>query len=82
MENTISEMKTTLEGIKKQARWSRGSNQQVGRQGRKKYPVSEIKQNKKRFKKKKDSLRELWDGMKCNNIHIIGIPDREKLSQG
>lgn len=24
--------------------------------------------------KKEDSLRDLWDNMKCNNIPIIGVP--------
>ena len=27
----------------------------------------------KRKKKKEDSLRDLWDNIKCTNIHIIGI---------
>ena len=27
-------------------------------------------------------LRELHDNMKCNNIHIIGIPEDEKEEQG
>ena len=35
-------------------------------------------QNEKRFKKYEDSLRELQDNMKYNNIRIIGIPGEEK----
>ena len=27
-------------------------------------------------------LRELQDNMKCNNIHIIGIPEGEEEEQG
>ena len=33
---------------------------------------------KKRLKKKNDSLSELQDNIKHNNIHIIGIPEEEK----
>ena len=32
----------------------------------------------KRFRKNEEGLRELQDNMKCNNIHIIGIPEGEE----
>ena len=33
------------------------------------------KQNKeKRMKRNEDSLRDLWDNIKRNNIRIIGVP--------
>ena len=33
-------------------------------------------QNKeKRMKRNEDSLRDLWDNIKCNNISIIEVPD-------
>ena len=36
-------------------------------------------QNKeKRMKRNEDSLRDLWDNIKCNNIHIIGISEGEE----
>ena len=25
-----------------------------------------------------DSLRDLWDNIKCTNIRIVGIPEEEK----
>ena len=32
-----------------------------------------IEQNKeKRMKRNEDSLRDLWENIKCTNIHIIG----------
>ena len=34
-------------------------------------------QSEKRLKKNEDSLRELWDNMKCSNICITGIPEGE-----
>ena len=36
-------------------------------------------QNKeKRMKRNEDSLRDLWDNIKCTNIRIIGIAEGEK----
>ena len=38
-----------------------------------------IEQNKeKRMKRNTDSLRDLWDKVKCTNIHIIGVPEGEE----
>ena len=37
------------------------------------------KKNKvKRMKRTEDSLRDLWDNIKHNNIRIIGVPEEEK----
>jgi len=30
------------------------------------------------MKKNEDSLRDLWDNIKCTNIHIIGGPRRRR----
>ena len=36
-------------------------------------------QNKeKRMKRNEDSLRDLWDNIKHNNIHIIRVPEGEE----
>ena len=32
----------------------------------------------KRLKTNEESLRELWDNVKCTNIHIIGMPEEER----
>ena len=29
-----------------------------------------------------DSLRDLWDNIKYNNIHIIGVPEGEEREKG
>ena len=29
----------------------------------------------KRMTRNEDSLRDLWDNIKCNNIRIIGVPE-------
>ena len=40
-------------------------------------------QNKqKRMKINEDSLRDLWDNIKCNNLHIIGVPEGEEREKG
>ena len=38
-------------------------------------------QNKeKRMKRIEDSLRDVWDNIKCSNIWIIGVPEAERES--
>ena len=40
-------------------------------------------QNKvKRMKRAEDSLRDLWDNIKCTNIRIIGVPEEEEQKKG
>ena len=40
-------------------------------------------QNKeKRMKRNEDSLRDLWDNIKRNNIPIIGVPGGEEREKG
>ena len=40
-------------------------------------------QNKvKRMKRTEDSLRDLWDHIKCINIRILGIPEEEEKKKG
>ena len=40
-------------------------------------------QNKvKRMKRAEDSLRDLWDHIKCTNIPIIGVPEEEEKKKG
>ena len=42
-----------------------------------------MEQNKeKRMKRNEDSLRDLWGNIKCNNIHIIGVPEGEEREKG
>ena len=36
---------------------------------------------KKNEKKNEDNLRDLWDNIKCTNIHIIGVPEGEEKDQ-
>ena len=41
--------------------------------------ITSEKQNKvKRVKRTEDSLRDLWDNIKCTNIQVIGVPEEEE----
>ena len=37
---------------------------------------------KKKKKRNEDSLRDLWDNIKRNNIHIIQVPEGEEREKG
>ena len=34
------------------------------------------------MKRIEDSLRDLWDNIKCTNIRIIGVPEGEEKKKG
>ena len=36
----------------------------------------------KRMRRNEDSLRDLWDSIKCTNIHIIGVLEGEQREKG
>ena len=36
----------------------------------------------KRLKTNEEILRELWDNIKCTNIHIIGVPEGGEREKG
>ena len=40
------------------------------------------KKEKKRIKRNEDNLRDLWDNVKCPNIRIIGVPEKEDKKKG
>ena len=41
--------------------------------------IASEKQNKvKRMKRTEDSLRDLWDHIKCTNTQVIGVPEEEE----
>ena len=79
MKNAISEMKNTLEGINKM----NGVEDQISElEDKVKNNTQSEQQNEKRLKKDEDSPREVWDNIKCDNIHIIGILEGEEKEQG
>ena len=45
--------------------------------------ITAIQQNiEKRTKRSEDSLRDLWDSIKCTNIHIIGVQKGKTREKG
>ena len=45
--------------------------------------ITSEEQNKvKRMKRTEDSLRDLWDNIKCTNIQIIGVSEEEEKKKG
>ena len=36
----------------------------------------------KRLKTNEESIRELWDNVKCTNVCIIGVPEGEEREKG
>ena len=44
--------------------------------------TSEEQNEVKRMKRTEDSLRDLWDNIKCTNIRIIWVPEEEEKKKG
>ena len=45
--------------------------------------ITSEEQNKgKRMKRTEDSIRDIWDNIKCTNIQIIGVPEKEEKKKG
>ena len=76
MNNTITEMKTTLEGINSRIT---EAEERISDLEDRMVEFTAVEQNKeKRMKRNEDSLRDLWDNIKHNNICITGVPEREE----
>ena len=71
--NTVNEIKNTLEGIN--SRLDNIEEQVSDLEDR----VVEIKLNRKKKKTfNGGSLRDLWDNIKCTNVHIRGLSEGEE----
>ena len=44
--------------------------------------TSEEQNKVKRMKRTEDSLRDLWDNIKCTKIRIRGVPEEEEKKKG
>ena len=80
MNNTVTEMKNTIEGIKSTVT---EGEERISDLEDSMVEFTAVEQNKeKRMKRNEDSLRDLWDNMKRNNIRIIGVPEGEEREKG
>ena len=78
--NTVIEIKNTLEGINNRIS---EAEEQIRELKDKMVEITSEEQNKvKRMKRAEDSLRDLWDHIKCTNIRIIGVPEEEEKKKG
>ena len=76
MSNTLTEMKTTLEGINSRIT---EAEERISYLEDRMVEFTAAEQTKeKRMKRNEDSLRDLWDNIKRNNIRIIGVPEEER----
>ena len=76
MNNTITEMKNTLDGINSRIT---EAEEWISELEDRMVEITAMEQNKeKRMKRNEDSLRDLWDNIKQTNILIIGVPEREE----
>ena len=76
MNNTITEIKNTLEGINsiitEAEEWISELEDRM-------VEITTAEQNKEnRVKREEDSLGDVWDNIKCTNIRIIGVPEEEE----
>ena len=80
MSNRITEMRNTLEGINSRIT---EAEERISDLEDKMVEFTAAEQNKeKRMKSNEDSLRDLWDNIKCNSIRIIGVPEGEEREKG
>ena len=76
MNNTINEIKNSLEGINSRIT---EAEERISDLEDKIVEMTTAGQNKEKKKKRiKNSLRDLWDNIKCTNIRIIGVPEEEE----
>ena len=80
MQNTITEIKNSLEAANSRIQ---EAEEQISKVEDRLVEITDAEQKReKRLKTNEESLRELWDNMKRNNIHIIGVPEGEEREKG
>ena len=80
MNKTINEIKNSLEGINSRIT---ETEERISDLEDKRVEITTAEQNKeKRMKRIEDSLRDLWDNIKCTNIQIIGVPKKKRKRKG
>ena len=76
MNNTITEIKNTLKGTKS---CITEAEERISKLEDRMVEITAEEQNKgKEMKRIEESLRDLWDNIKCTNIRVIGVPEEEE----
>ena len=76
MNNEITEIKSTLEGTNSRIT---EAEDRISEVADRMVEINEAERKKeKRIKRNEDSLRDLWDNVKCPNIRIIAVPEEDK----
>ena len=80
MQNTITEIKNSLEAANSRIQ---EAEERISKMEDRLAEITDAEQKReKRLKTNEESLRELWDNVKCTNIRIIGVPEREEREKG
>ena len=80
MNNTTTEMKITLEGVNSRIT---EAEELISDLEDRIVEITAMERNEeKRMRRNEDSLRDLWDNIKCTNIHIIGVSEGEEREKG
>ena len=80
MNNTINEIKNTLEGTNSRITEAKDRINQVEDRM---VEINESERKKeKRIKRNEDNLTDLWDNVKSPNIRIMGVPEEEDKKKG
>ena len=73
LKNKQAELKNTLGGIHSR---KTDAEEWINDLDDRMVEIIAIEQNiEKIMKRNEDSLRDLWDNIKCINIHILGVPE-------
>ena len=73
-------MENTLEGINRRIT---EAEERISDMEDRMVEITTAEQNKEiRRKRIEDSLRDLWDNIKCTNIRTIGVPEEEEKRKG
>ena len=80
MNNTITEIKNTLEGIN--SKITEGEEWRSELEDKMVEITAGEQKKEKRMKRIEDSFRDLWDNTKRTNICIIGVPERGEREKG
>ena len=80
MNNTINEIKNSLEGINSRVT---EAEERISDLEDKIVEITTADQNKeKRMKRTEDSLIDLWDNIKHTNIRVIGVQKKKRERKG